>query len=175
MKRFHVGLLERRSLRGKSLATTRTSETAPRQHARRARRHRASVGRARAGVSGRRGRAIRHRPPRGPRVARLGKYSNSSTLICTCPINRAALDSPRPAGHPAALNLSGIEAASLVKFAYFTDTAPVPGTLLSPRSAEHAARSHGVHRPEPGDVLHGIQQTGGLLNIQVRWINLTAW
>jgi hypothetical protein len=71
-----------------------------------------------------------------------------------------------------ALTLSGIEAASLVKFAYFTDTAPAPGILLftafrrnmPPEVKEVTVRN-------PVTFFYGIQQTGGLLNIQVRWIS----
>lgn len=73
---------------------------------------------------------------------------------------------------PPALNLSGIEAASLVKFAYFTDTAPVPGTLLFTafrRNMPPGVKEFTVRNPVT--FFYGIQQTGGLLNIQVRWIN----
>jgi hypothetical protein len=76
----------------------------------------------------------------------------------------------RPA--PTALHLSGFEAASVVKFAYFTDDAPVAGTLLytafrrnmPPEIKEFTVRN-------PVTFFYGIQQTGGLVNIQVRWIN----
>ena len=76
----------------------------------------------------------------------------------------------RPA--PTALHLGGFEAASLVKFAYFTDEAPPKGTLLytafrrnmPPEIKEFTVRN-------PVTFFYGIQQTGGLVNIQVRWIN----
>ena len=73
---------------------------------------------------------------------------------------------------PPALNLSGIEAASLVKFAYFTDAPPAPGTLLF--TAFRRNMPPGVKEVtirNPVTFFYGIQQTGGLLNIQVRWIN----
>ena len=76
----------------------------------------------------------------------------------------------RPA--PAARNLSGIEAASLVKFAYFTDQAPTPGTLLYTafrRNMPPGVKEFTVKNPVT--FFYGIQQTGGLLNIRVRWIN----
>lgn len=76
----------------------------------------------------------------------------------------------RPA--PAARNLSGIEAASLVKFAYFTDEAPTPGTLLYTafrRNMPPGVKEFTVKNPVT--FFYGIQQTGGLLNIRVRWIN----
>jgi hypothetical protein len=85
---------------------------------------------------------------------------------------------PDPAPHPsrrpprAALNLTGIEAASLVKFAYFTDQAPPPGTLLYTafrRNMPPGVKEFTVRTPVT--FFYGIQQTGGLLNIQVRWIN----
>jgi hypothetical protein len=76
----------------------------------------------------------------------------------------------RPA--PTALDLSGIEAASLVKFAYFTAEAPASGTLLytafrrnMPPELKELTLGH------PATFFYGIQQTGGLLSIQVRWIN----
>ena len=81
---------------------------------------------------------------------------------------------PRPPRRPtpAPLSLSGFEAAGLVKFAYFTDVAPAPGTLLftafrrnMPPGVKEFRVRHAV------TFLYGIQQTGGLLNIQVRWIN----
>ena len=73
---------------------------------------------------------------------------------------------------PTALQLSGFQAASVVKFAYFTNDAPVAGTLLytafrrnmPPELKEFTVRT-------PVTFFYGIQQTGGLLNIQVRWIN----
>ena len=73
---------------------------------------------------------------------------------------------------PTALQLSGFQAASVVKFAYFTNDAPVAGTLLytafrrnmPPELKEFTVRN-------PVTFFYGIQQTGGLLNIQVRWIN----
>jgi hypothetical protein len=77
---------------------------------------------------------------------------------------------PRPA--PPALNLSGIEAASLVKFAYFTSDAPKPGTLLYTafrRNMPAGVKEFTVRTT--ATFFYGIQQTGGLLNIQVRWIN----
>lgn len=75
---------------------------------------------------------------------------------------------PRPA--PPALNLSG--AASLVKFAYFTNDAPEPGTLLYTafrRNIPAGVKELTVRTT--ATLFYGIQQTGGLLNIQVRWIN----
>jgi hypothetical protein len=76
----------------------------------------------------------------------------------------------RPA--PPVLQLSGIEAASLVKFAYFTDEPPVPGTLLF--TAFRRNMPPGIKEFTVGQAVtffYGIQQTGGLLDIQVRWIN----
>ena len=76
----------------------------------------------------------------------------------------------RPA--PTALNLSGIEAASLVKFAYFTNEPPAPGTTLYTafrRNMPPGVREFTVGAPVT--FFYGIQQTGGLLNIQVRWID----
>jgi len=73
---------------------------------------------------------------------------------------------------PAARSLSGIEAASLVKFAYFTDEAPEPGTLLFTafrRNMPPEVRQFTVRNPVT--FFYGIQQTGSLLDIQVRWIN----
>lgn len=73
---------------------------------------------------------------------------------------------------PAPRSLSGIEAASLVKFAYFTDEAPAPGTLLY--TAYRRNMPAGITElavRNPVTFFYGIQQTGGLLNIQVRWIN----
>ena len=73
---------------------------------------------------------------------------------------------------PPALHLSGIEAASLVKFAYFTEEAPAPGTLLFTafrRNMPSGVKEFTVRNPVT--FFYGIQQTGGLLNIQVRWIN----
>ncbi|HEY7654930.1 MAG TPA: hypothetical protein VIG07_19085 [Methylomirabilota bacterium] len=73
---------------------------------------------------------------------------------------------------PPALNLSGIEAASVVKFAYFTDEPPVPGILLYTafrRNMPPEVKEVTVRKPVT--FFYGIQQTGGLLNIQVRWIN----
>ena len=73
---------------------------------------------------------------------------------------------------PTARSLSGIEAASLVKFAYFTDEAPVPGTLLYTafrRNMPPGVKEFTVKNPVT--FFYGIQQTGGLLDIQVRWIN----
>jgi len=89
--------------------------------------------------------------------------------------NRPRREQPRKApGRPAptALHLGGFEAASLVKFAYFTDEAPPKGTLLytafrrnmPPEIKEFTVRN-------PVTFFYGIQQTGGLVNIQVRWIN----
>jgi hypothetical protein len=83
-------------------------------------------------------------------------------------------DQPRPIPRPAppALNLSGIEAASLVKFAYFTSDAPAPGTLLYTafrRNMPAGVKEFTVRTA--ATFFYGIQQTGGLLNIQVRWIN----
>ena len=89
--------------------------------------------------------------------------------------NRPRREQPRKApGRPAptALHLGGFEAASLVKFAYFTDEAPPKGTLLytafrrnmPPELKEFTVRN-------PVTFFYGIQQTGGLVNIQVRWIN----
>jgi hypothetical protein len=80
---------------------------------------------------------------------------------------------PRPPSGPTrpALNLSGIEAASLVKFAYFTDEPPEPGTLLY--TAFRRNMPAGVKEftvSSTATFFYGIQQTGGLLNIQVRWI-----
>src|SRR5262245_20055247 len=75
---------------------------------------------------------------------------------------------PRPA--PPALNLSG--AASLVKFASFTNDAPEPGTLLYTafrRNIPAGVKELTVRTTATS--FYGIQQTGGLLNIQVRWIN----
>jgi hypothetical protein len=89
--------------------------------------------------------------------------------------NQPRRDQPRrPTGRPtpAARSLSGIEAASLVKFAYFTDEAPEPGTLLY--TAFRRNMPPGVKEftvKSPVTFFYGIQQTGGLLNIQVRWIN----
>ena len=77
---------------------------------------------------------------------------------------------PRPAG--SALNLSRIEEAGLVKFAYFTPDAPEPGTLLY--TAFRRNMPAGVKEftvKTTATFFYGIQQTGGLLNIQVR-INL---
>ena len=73
---------------------------------------------------------------------------------------------------PPALDLSGIEAASLVKFAYFTDEPPASGTLLY--TAFRRNMPPGVKELTVGHAatfFYGIQQTGGLLKIQVRWIN----
>lgn len=83
-------------------------------------------------------------------------------------------DPQRPARRPspAARNLSGIEAASLVKFAYFTDAPPERGTLLF--TAFRRNMPPGIKEATvatPVTFFYGIQQTGGLLNIQVRWIN----
>jgi hypothetical protein len=84
---------------------------------------------------------------------------------------RDSTSSPRPAP-AAALSLTGFEAASLVKFAYFTDDPPAPGTLLF--TAFRRNMPPGVKEfPVRTSVtfFYGIQQTGGLLNIQVRWID----
>ena len=73
---------------------------------------------------------------------------------------------------PPALQLSGIEAASLVKFAYFTDEPPVPGILLFTafrRNMPPEVKEFTVG--QAATFFYGIQQTGGLLDIQVRWIN----
>jgi hypothetical protein len=73
---------------------------------------------------------------------------------------------------PTARSLSGIEAASLVKFAYFTDEAPEPGTLLYTafrRNMPPEVRELAVRNPIT--FFYGIQQTGSLLDIQVRWLN----
>jgi hypothetical protein len=73
---------------------------------------------------------------------------------------------------PAALSLSGFEAAGLVKFAYFTDEPPAPGTLLYTafrRNMPPGVKEFAVGTPVT--FFYGIQQTGGLLNIEVRWIN----
>ncbi len=73
---------------------------------------------------------------------------------------------------PAARSLSGIEAASLVKFAYFTDEPPAPGTLLYTafrRNMPPGVKEFTVRNAVT--FFYGIQQTGGLINIQVRWIN----
>ncbi|HUM14651.1 MAG TPA: hypothetical protein VL086_03090 [Candidatus Nitrosotalea sp.] len=73
---------------------------------------------------------------------------------------------------PAARSLSGIEAASLVKFAYFTDAPPEAGTLLYTafrRNMPPDVKEFTVKTPVT--FFYGIQQTGGLLNIQVRWVN----
>jgi hypothetical protein len=81
---------------------------------------------------------------------------------------------PRPPQRPTppARSFSGIEAASLVKFAYFTDEPPVPGTLLF--TAFRRNMPPGVKEftvGQPVTFFYGIQQTGGLVVIQVRWIN----
>jgi hypothetical protein len=89
--------------------------------------------------------------------------------------NRPRREQPRQAPRrptPPALQLSGIEAASLVKFAYFTNEAPTPGTLLYTafrRNMPPGVKEFTVRNPVT--FFYGIQQTGGLLNIQVRWIN----
>ncbi|HEX7213801.1 MAG TPA: hypothetical protein VF578_06300, partial [Methylomirabilota bacterium] len=90
------------------------------------------------------------------------------------PINPRRDQPPRPMPRPAprALNLSGIEAASLVKFAYFTSDAPEAGTLLYTafrRNMPAGVKEFTVRTA--ATFFYGIQQTGGLLNIQVRWIN----
>jgi hypothetical protein len=83
----------------------------------------------------------------------------------------ATPDPPRrPA--PTALTLTGFEAASLVKFAYFTNEPPAPGTMLYTafrRNMPPAVREFRVGTA--ATFFYGIQQRGGLLNIQVRWIN----
>jgi hypothetical protein len=89
--------------------------------------------------------------------------------------NQPRRDQPRPPTRrppPAARTLSGFEAAGLVKFAYFTHEAPEPGTLLFTAFRRNMP-------PEIREVpvstavtfFYGIQQTGCLLDIQVRWIN----
>src|SRR5512144_69361 len=89
--------------------------------------------------------------------------------------NRPKREQPRHVPRrptPPALHLSGIEAASLVKFAYFTEGAPAPGTLLFTafrRNMPSGVKEFTVRNPVT--FFYGIQQTGGLLNIQVRWIN----
>src|SRR5260370_6977644 len=73
---------------------------------------------------------------------------------------------------PTELQLSGFQAASVVKFAYFTNDAPVAGTLLYTafrRNMPPELKEFTVRKPVT--FFYGIQQTGGLLNIQVRWIN----
>jgi hypothetical protein len=78
--------------------------------------------------------------------------------------------SRRPAPPP--LQLSGIEAASIVKFAYFTDEPPAAGTLLYTAFRRNMPREmKEVSVRNPVTFFYGIQQTGGLLNIQVRWFN----
>jgi hypothetical protein len=73
---------------------------------------------------------------------------------------------------PPALQLSGIEAASLVKFAYFTDEPPVPGILLFTAFRRNMPPEvKEVTVGQAATFFYGIQQTGGLLDIQVRWIN----
>jgi hypothetical protein len=73
---------------------------------------------------------------------------------------------------PPPLQLSGIEAASIVKFAYFTDEPPTPGTLLYTAFRRNMPRElKEVTVRNPVTFFYGIQQTGGLLNIQVRWVN----
>ncbi|HYB69103.1 MAG TPA: hypothetical protein VEH80_00450 [Candidatus Bathyarchaeia archaeon] len=90
-------------------------------------------------------------------------------------MNQLRPDEPERPSHrptPAARNLSGIEAASLVKFAYFTDEPPAVGTLLY--TAFRRNMPPGVKEFTVGKSVtffYGIQQTGGLLAIQVRWIN----
>ena len=70
------------------------------------------------------------------------------------------------------MQLSGIEAASIVKFAYFTDEPPAPGTLLYTAFRRNMPRElKEVRVRNPVTFFYGIQQTGGLLIIQVRWIN----
>ncbi len=68
--------------------------------------------------------------------------------------------------------MSGIEAASLVKFAYFTDAPPSPGTLLF--TAFRRNMPPGVKEfPLDSRVtfFYGIQQVGRVLNVRVRWLN----
>ena len=95
--------------------------------------------------------------------------------ICPSVVNQLRPDEPERPSHrptPAARNLSGIEAASLVKFAYFTDEPPAVGTLLY--TAFRRNMPPGVKEFMVGKSVtffYGIQQTGGLLAIQVRWIN----
>jgi len=90
-------------------------------------------------------------------------------------VNQPRRDDPERLGHrptPAARNLSGIEAASLVKFAYFTDEPPAVGTLLYTafrRNMPPGVKEFTVGRSVT--FFYGIQQTGGLIAIQVRWIN----
>jgi hypothetical protein len=73
---------------------------------------------------------------------------------------------------PPPRQLSGIEAASIVKFAYFTDEPPTPGTLLYTAFRRNMPRElKEVTVRNPVTFFYGIQQTGGMLAIQVRWIN----
>ena len=59
-----------------------------------------------------------------------------------------------------------------MKFAYFTDEPPTPGTLLYTAFRRNMPRElKEVTIRNPVTFFYGIQQTGGLLNIQVRWIN----
>ena len=89
--------------------------------------------------------------------------------------NHARGDEPplksQPAA-PGARSLSGFEAAGLVKFAYFTDEAPEPGTMLFTafrRNMPPEVREASVRTAVT--FFYGIQQTGRLLDIQVRWVN----
>jgi hypothetical protein len=90
-------------------------------------------------------------------------------------VNQPRRDEPERPSHrptPAARSLSGIEAASLVKFAYFTDEPPPVGTLLYTafrRNMPPGVKEFTVRKAVT--FFYGIQQTGGLLSIQVRWIN----
>ena len=72
---------------------------------------------------------------------------------------------------PAPRKISGLQAASLVKFAYFTDAPPVPGTLLYTafrRNMPPGVKEFSVKSAVT--FFYGIQQAGRVLDIQVRWI-----
>ena len=59
-----------------------------------------------------------------------------------------------------------------MKFAYFTDEPPTPGTLLYTAFRRNMPRElMEVTVRNPVTFFYGIQQTGGMLAIQVRWIN----